>query len=289
MAADYGRLKWADDKRWTNDRKRGTYKGLAEVSHRSYDAEWLADDEATAERLADVKKSTARLYQAVGNRYDVVSHLLPDTPVAGREAYRRMESAVTAERSLTEKLVRGRHRLNECRQRVANKTARLARLKASVAEARDRAASVRAPKRPPLLEHPLTTDKKVDALKLGNRQAARARDIIADNTAMRDALNEQLAADVRQQAIAVVELLAYGTAAKQEAVAYNRDYCRLAAEHDRHVRRNRAQRRVLDKRISVLESNRLDTFLCPSLILFVLCFFAQDKRNNFRARKFDSE
>ncbi|XP_060856647.1 uncharacterized protein LOC132934357 [Metopolophium dirhodum] len=253
--ADYGRLKWADDKRWTNVRKRGTYKALAEASNRTNDAQWLADDEATAERLADAKLSTAALYQALGARDDVVGHLLPDSPLTGRAAYCRMESAVAAERSLREKLVRGRHQLDECRHRVAIKTARLAQLKASVDAARD-SVPTKPPRRPPVLESPLILDKKVDALKLGNLKAAKARDIIAKNTTMRDVLNEQLASDVRQQATAVVELLAYGTAAKQEAVTYNQEYCRVAGEHENSVRRNNAMRRLLDTRISVLESNR---------------------------------
>ncbi|CAI6353368.1 unnamed protein product [Macrosiphum euphorbiae] len=252
--ADHNRLKWAEDNRWTNVSKRGTYKALAEASTRTTDAQWLADDEATAERLADVKRSTAALYQAIGPRDDVVGHLLPDSPLKGRAAYRRMETAMAAERSLREKLVRGRHQLDECRHRVANKTARLAQLMASVAAARDLVPTK--PRRPPVLESPLILDKKVDALKLGNLKAAKARDIIANNTAMRDALNEQLAADVRHQATAVVELLAYGTAAKQEAVRYNREYCRLAGEHEHFVRRNNAKKRFLDTRISVLESNR---------------------------------
>jgi len=253
--ADYGRLKWADDKRWTNVRKRGTYKALAEASNQTNDAQWLADDEATAERLADAKRSTAALYQAIGARDDVVGHLLPDSPLTGRAAYCRMESAAAAERSLREKLVRGRHQLDECRHRVAIKTARLAQLKASVDAARN-SVPTKPPRRPPVLESPLILDKKVDALKLGNLKAAKARDIIAKNTAMRDVLNEQLASDVRLQATAVVELLAYGTAAKQEAVTYNREYCRVASEHKDSVRRNNAKRRFLDTRISILESNR---------------------------------
>lgn len=253
--ADYGRLKWADDKRWTNVHKRGTYKALAEASHRNNDAEWLANDKATAERLADAKRSTAALYQAVGTRDDVVAHLLPDAPLTGRAAYCRMESAAVAERSLREKLVRGRYQLDQCRHRVSNKTARLAQLKAAVAAAKD-SVPTKPPRRPPALESALMLDKKVDALKLGNLKAAKARDIIVNNTAMRDVLNEQLASDVRQQATAVVELLTYGTAAKQEAVTYNREYCRVVGEHEHSVRRNNAKRRMLDTRISVLESNR---------------------------------
>jgi len=145
--------------------------------------------------------------------------------------------------------------LDECRHRVANKTAHLAQLKAKVAAAKN-SVPTKPPRRPPVLESALMLDKKVDALKLGNLKAAKARDIIANNTAMRDALNEQLASDVRLQATAVVELLAYGTAAKQEAVMYNREYCRVAGEHEHSVQRNNAKRRMLDTRISVLESNR---------------------------------
>lgn len=263
--ADHNRLKWAEDKRWTNVSKRGTYKALAEASTRTTDAQWLADDEATAERLADAKRSTAALYQAIGPRDDVVGHLLPNSPLKGRAAYCRMETAMAAERSLREKLVRGRHQLDECRHRVANKTARLAQLMASVAAARD-LVPTKPPRRPPVLESPLMLDKKVDALKLGNLKAAKARDIIANNTAMRDALNEQLASDVRQQATAVVELLAYGTAAKQEAVRYNREYCRLAGEHEHSVRRNNARKRFLDTKISVLESNRCHCRLCSCFL-----------------------
>lgn len=254
---DYGRLKWADDQKWTNVRKRGTYKGLADASHRDYDAEWLADAAATAVRLADVKQSTAALYKAVGARDNVVGHLLPDGPLTGRAAYHQMDSATAVERSLRDKYAHGLHLLDECRQRVANKTAHLARLKARVAAARD-PESNRPPRQPkqPVLEPALMRDKKVDALKLGNLQVARARDIIANNMAMRDALNEQLASDVRHQATAVVELLAYGTAAKQEAVAYNRAYCRAKGDYERHVRRKGTHKRMLDTKISVLESNR---------------------------------
>jgi len=253
--ADYGRLKWADDKRWTNVHKRGTIKALAEASHRTKEDEWLANDKATERRLADVKQSTAALYNALGTRENVVGHLLPDTPLAGRAAYCRMESAAEAERSLREKLVRSRHQLEECRKRVANKTARLAELKARVAAARN-SEPPKPPRQPPVLESALMLDKKMNALKLGNLHAAKARDIIAKNMAMRDALNEQLASDVRMQATAIVELLAYGTAAKQEAVAYIREYCRKTGEHEHSVRRNNAKRRMLDTRISVLESNR---------------------------------
>jgi len=265
--ADYKRLKWADDKRWTNLRKRGTYKALAEASHQTNDAEWLANDEATAGRVADVKRSTAALYQALGARDNVVGHLLPDAPFAGRAAYFRMESAAVAERSLREKLVRDQHQLDECRHRVANKTARLAQLKARVAVAK-KSVPTKPSRRPPVLESALMLDKKVDALKLGNLQAAKARDIIANNTAMRDALNEQLASDVRQQATAVVELLAYGMAAKQEAVAYIREYCRVAGEHESSVRRKKAYKRMLDTRISVLESNR-----CRCRFTLFFCFW----------------
>ncbi|XP_060845250.1 uncharacterized protein LOC132924824 [Rhopalosiphum padi] len=253
--ADYGALKWTDDPRWTNTRKRDAYKGLAEASHRDRDAEWLAGDVATAERLADAKKATAELYEAVGARDDVVGHLLPDQRIAERAAYCRMESAAAVERSLREKLVRGRYRLDKCRQRVASKTARLAWLRTTVHAARN-PKPVRPPKRPAVLEPALLLDDKVDALKLGNLQAARARDIIADNSVMRNALNDQLAADVRRQAIAVVELLAYGTAAKQEAAAYRREYCRMAAEQEYRVRRNEAHKSFLDTRISTLESTR---------------------------------
>jgi len=274
--ADYGRLKWADDKRWTNVHKRGTIKALAEASHRTNDAEWLANDEATARRLADVKQSTAALYKAIGARDNVVGHLLPDTPLAGRAAYCRMESAAEAERSLRDKLVRSRHQLDECRQRVANKTARLAELKARVAAAVN-AAPPKPSRQPPVLESALMLDKKADALKLGNLQAAKARDIIANNTAMRDALNKQLASDVRQQATAVVEMLAYGTAAKQEAVAYIQEYCRMTGEHERSVRRNNAQRRILDARISILESNRCRYPF--RFLIFIFLIFAPRKRD----------
>lgn len=260
---EYSRLKWADDPRWSNTRKRDVLKSLAEIGEPAAEArvecQRLADD-ALAGRLADAKLKVATLYQ-VGRSH--VGALLTDVPAAdGRAAYELMDSAQAVERSLQTKLARYRQRTVDCRARVADKTVRLAalhtriahnRFNKSAAEEASAAAVEAAACGPGAVP---ATVKVMDALRLCNRRLAGTHSIMADNEAMYKKLNEQLVAEIRQQAATVVELISYGSTAQKEHAQFDRRYHEAMAEHERLMRRKHALSRHLKTNIVVLESNR---------------------------------
>lgn len=260
-ARDYARLKWAADPRWTNASRRATQKALADVGvHEAIvraDGRRLAD-QADADRLAKVKSSVVTLsgaaYRAVARNN--MDRVLADIPKdEHRVLYDRMESAADVERSLANKMSHARQRLVTQRNRVTEKTACMASLRAKVAEARCPPVS-KSPKLATPLFTSATMEKTMDGLRIANRQVARTRDLIAENMAMRDALNDRLTADVRQQAATVLELLAYGTSVQQQTAVFDRQYCQAVEQHGRTVRRKYARHQRISENLAVLESIR---------------------------------
>lgn len=280
---EYARLKQTVDARWSNVKKRGVQKALAEIG--SLAAEVRAEgqrlaDEWTARRLAAAKASASAadetLHRFAGPR--TLARLLADGPAAAdkcRAAYERMGVAASVERSLAARLTLSQQKLAKCRNRVDDKIAKMGRLRVLVAEARARAYRVSVAgdgddgDEPPdpawtAALSPAETAKKMDALRLANRQAARIRDLIAENVTMGHSINGQLAADVRQTAASVVELLAYGSVARREAAEFDREYCRAASRHKHAANRNSAIKQRLRNNITVLESNRSFKTYSPS-------------------------
>lgn len=277
---EYMRLKQTVDVRWSNVKKRGAQKGLAEIGSLAAvvraEGQRLAD-EWTARQLTAAKASTSAmdeiLHQYVGPRS--LAHLLADSPIAAdkcRAMYERMDMAASVERSLATRLMLGQQKLAKCRNRIDDKIAKMGRLRALVAEVRARAFATAADDdgsysdEPPdaawtrermAVLSPAETANKMDALRLANRQAARIRDLIAENVTMGYSINEQLAADVRQMAATVIELLTYGSVARREATEFDREYCRAVSRHKHAVDRNSVIKRRLRTNIAVLESNRL--------------------------------
>ncbi|VVC26669.1 Hypothetical protein CINCED_3A014946 [Cinara cedri] len=258
---DYALLKRAADPRWTNASRRAAQKALADAGALATavkaDGRRLAD-RADAGRLTELKSSVEVLGKSARRAVarQNMDRILVDVPKDGQRAlYDRMESAAAVERSLAEKLSHARQRLDTQRIRVAEKTARMARLRAAAARARSPVPP--APREPPAGPvPPATMDKTVDALRIANRQVTRTCDLIAGNMAMRDKLNDRLTADVRQQAATVLELLAYGTYAQQEAAAFNRQYCDALTQHGREARKNYAKHQRLSQNVAVVESIR---------------------------------
>lgn len=269
---DYALLKWADDPRWSNARKRDAQKTLAEISEAAAEARAECQRLAasrTADRLADTKVDVAALHRAVdgshaGAKLTDVAAAVAAAAGDGRATVvydGPVDSAGAVERSLRAKAERFGHRLAACRTRVAEKTAVLARLHARMARNRFNESA------PEIATEPVAgpgggngsmaaTEKIVDALKLCNRRMADTVVIIADNEVMYKRLNEQLVAEVRQQAATVVELVLHGSTAQQELADFDRRYCRAKAEHDAAVRNKAALSRHLKSNIATHESNR---------------------------------
>lgn len=264
-ARDYARLKKVADPRWTNASRRTTQKALNDV--RVLEAGVRADgqrlaDRATANQLTKLKSSVAALKEA---KYHAVTrnnmeHILADIPWDGQRAlFDSMESAVDVERSLANKLSNARNRLAVQRNRVDEKTTRMVHLQASLAKAR-RPLKPKSQKPAEAFLDPVMVEKTVDALRIANRQVARTRDLIAENMATQEALIDLLTADVRQQAATVLELLAYGTSAQQQAAEFDRQYCKAVEQHGHAVRKKYAKHQRINNNMALLDSIRSGNF-----------------------------
>lgn len=268
MNGDYEALKRANDSRWTMAMKRDVSKAIANLGEQSNElhAERLREeDAANADRLAAGRRTTAALLnkhkQTVGRRN--IDHALSGIPEGTRERYEKMGSVQAVDSSLQEQLTYSKHQLADCRFRVANKTVYLAQLRARLIGA---LTAVAKPPTPvpddPDIMSPDVVQKAVDALRVGNRRAAQARDMIAEKVRTRRTLQKHLKADLRLQASAIVKMLAYGECAQQEAIAFDKQFCQAVAANDEKVNRLAAiKRRAANKSIA-LESVRSGRCQC---------------------------
>lgn len=256
--SEYLYLKWANDPRWSNARKRDAQKMMAEIGEVA--AETYAECQrsvkvAKARRLADAKQKVATLHQ-VANRSFLAPLLTGVSGADGRVAYEQMASVDMVEQSLRTKIARYKLWLTGCQTRVAEKTMRLVRLHSSMAHGRyiKTMATLEADTgRPGAMA---ATEKIMDALKLCNRRMARMLSMAADNEVMYQKLNEQLVAEVRQQAAIVAELLSCGSTAKQEQAEFDRRYCQDEANHQTATQRKAVLARYLRSKTAILESHR---------------------------------
>lgn len=263
MAAnEYEWLKRADDGRWTNARKRDALMAAAEAGDAEAKAraiEWRMADEATAVRLAEVKRSVAAAGRELG---DAAAGRNADRVLAAAGSDGVMRTALgrtladsgpdAVERRLRHRLMEVSRRLADCRRRVADKAAGTVRLQHALVEARGRAVG----------HHVVVgcdSAAKEDVIRLGDLEARRARDLISENVAMMDALNEQLAADVRTQAAAIVKVLACGLSAQQDAAVYQQRLCRARQQHTDTARRENAREKAILAKTAKLEYTRYET------------------------------
>lgn len=265
-------LKQADDPRWTKAKKRDVSKAMANLGNQAAEAwaQGLRDvDAANTEQLVKSKRTSKALlekhHQVVSrNNMDYVLSLLP----AGRERFERMGSAEAIEWSLQENLLNSKHQLADCRFQVNKKTQYLAQLRTKLAMA---LTAVAAPPDPepedPDIMSPMVIEKTMDALRVANQKAARARDLIAKNFDMRWNLKDQLMADLHQQAIIVQELFDFGTFAQKEASGFDKKYCRLVAEHEQAINQLTVNKRHVMNKSIALESVRSDH---SSRLIFIL-------------------
>lgn len=281
----YKWLKKENDPRWTNAKKRDALKAVAENAVRAAEVSAESrrlEDAEVARRLAETKRSTAAVGDAVKRvvARRNMDHVLSVVPApVDRVAYERMGSAAAVERSMWLKLECVQQRLDDCRHRVAEKESRLGRLHAIAAErARPAAEAPPVAVHVPPLVSPVVLEKTTDALKLAGRQLTRVRDLIADNLAMRSALRDQLAEDVRQQAANVAKLIAYRAVAHGEVAAFERLYCRAVDDHGRVARRNATAKRMINEKAADLEVQRFGTnFWNKRVNTFVPVFEATTK------------
>lgn len=295
---DFKWLNRAGDSRWTNIGKRDVVKAVATIG--SEVAESRADDlrradDALDERLAEIRRTVAEYRDTdrsdSDDREDECNEPKADVKDSrhydnddegvkdgngsdkedGEAVFRRMSTAKAANHMLHEESFRIRNLLTNCRVRVAQKTARLTRLRDRLRKVNEMVDAAGGGSRPVPVHHsgplPLTfLDKKIDALRLANRQATRTRDTIAGEVYALDKLQPQLMTDVRMQAAAVVQLITQGMAAKRELVDYERQHCRIVNDYERLEGRNAKQKRVLALRMTTIMANR-------SVVLFVTIIY----------------
>lgn len=286
-------LERAGDSRWTNIGKRDVVKAVATIGGQAAESradDLLRADDALDERLTETRRTVAEYRDP--NRSDSddqedecrepkaddgedsrhYDHDDEDDKIDdasdnedGVAAFRRTTAAPAAEHMLHEESIRRRKLLTDCRVRVAQKTARLASLRDRLRKVNGMVDAAGGGGRPVPVRHrgpvPLTfLDKKIDALRLANRQAARSRDTIAEEVYALDKLQPQLMADVRMQAAAVVQLIMQGMAAKRELVDYERQHCRIVNDYERVESRNAKQKRMLALRTTTMMANRSVVF-----------------------------
>lgn len=267
MNNTYAALKQADDPRWTKAKKCDLSRTMANLGKEVTEA-WTQNlrdaDAANAEQLTKCKRTSKMLlekhHQVIGrNNMDYVLSLLPAGGVYGQEKLETMGSAEAVQWSLQENLLHSKHKLADCRFRVTKKTQYLAQLRFKLAMALTAEAEPPDPEpEDPDIMSPKVIDKTVDALRVANRKAARARDLITKNIETRRNLKNQLIADLNQQASIVQELFDFGLFAQKEATAFDKKYCRLVAEHEQAFNRLTVNKRNAVNKSIALESTRSD-------------------------------
>lgn len=271
FAEGYEFVKRADDRRWTNTKRRDVAKATAEIGDRTAEVHaegWRLIQTAKTDRLNAAKRSVAAFGDAFSRMVvrKNADHVLSTVPVADGmwAAYDRMMTGdrlvrgpEAVEESLRNILSHHIQRLADCRNRVAEKMRKADDLRPRLVEARREAANRRKGEKG--RAEPTThaaVAKTMDALIVANAHAKRVCDLVADNAHMMDAINDQLTEDVRQQAAAVVKVLSYNTAAQEDAAAYNRLQCRAKADHREVMERKSKQKRRMKTKMATLEYNR---------------------------------
>lgn len=262
-ANDDDLLKWADDARWTNGDRRAVQKSMADIGGRMAEmrrAAAIVRDDAIARRLAAVKLSAIATRGAINRTisHRNMEYVLSGLPPVERAAYMRMETVDAVDRSLRERLSRVRRGLTDAQKRYSDKMSRMAVLRARLAGIQARATEqcVASGSGTVSVTAVAAIDKKVDALRLVNREARRTYDFIVEKMNTTMAVNEQLTLDLRQQAVVIMELLTVGSSERKAATAYDRQYCMAQNEYEDVMRQKSAQKFRLKTTITAYESNR---------------------------------